>query len=68
MRRELGLPINDIAKQIGVSLSSVSTWVRDIELSPEQEAYLNHSNARFRAYRAGGRTNRLKFRDLRRQY
>ena len=30
LRQEQGLPINDIAKQIGVSLSWVSLWVRDI--------------------------------------
>src|SRR5688572_30116451 len=68
LRQEQGLSIIEIAEKIGVAKSSVSTWVRDIELSPEQEAYLNHSNTRFRAYTAGARTNRLKFRALRQQY
>ncbi len=35
LRRELGMPMKRIAAQLGVSLSSVSLWVRDIELRPE---------------------------------
>jgi len=35
LRRE-GAAIGDIAQRIGVSKSSVSVWVRDIELTPEQ--------------------------------
>jgi transposase-like protein len=34
LRRELGMPIKRIAARLGVSLSSVSLWVRDIELDP----------------------------------
>jgi transcriptional regulator with XRE-family HTH domain len=68
MRQEQGLPIHEIAKEIGVSISSVSLWVRDIVLSPEHEAYLNHSNRRFRAQIAGSRTNTAKFRAMRQQY
>ena len=34
LRRELGMPMKRIAAQLGVSLSSVSLWVRDIELDP----------------------------------
>src|SRR3954451_2996288 len=35
LRRELGMPMKRIAREVGVSLSSVSLWVRDIELRPE---------------------------------
>jgi hypothetical protein len=35
LRRELGMPMKRIAVQLGVSLSSVSLWVRDVELRPE---------------------------------
>jgi hypothetical protein len=35
LRRELGMPMKRIAREVGVSLSSVSLWVRDIELKPE---------------------------------
>jgi predicted transcriptional regulator len=31
LRREQGLPINEIARLVGVSKSSVSHWVRDVE-------------------------------------
>ena len=44
LRREKGLPIKVIAYEIGVSWSSVSRWVRDIELTPEQEAALREAN------------------------
>lgn len=39
MRRE-GKSIKEIAKQVGVSSGSVSAWVREIELTPEQRAFL----------------------------
>lgn len=39
MRRE-GESVNRIAKSLGVSLSSVSIWVRDIELSTSQREFL----------------------------
>jgi transposase-like protein len=44
LRREEGLPIKEIARRVGVSVSSVSVWVRDIELSPEQHAELRAKN------------------------
>ncbi|MCF7865381.1 MAG: helix-turn-helix domain-containing protein [Candidatus Pacebacteria bacterium] len=34
--REKGMSIKSIAKQLGVSVSSVSLWCRDIILSKEQ--------------------------------
>jgi transposase len=40
LRREQGASIREIAKRIGVSTSSVSQWVRDIELTTEQHEQL----------------------------
>jgi DNA-binding transcriptional ArsR family regulator len=44
LRREETLPISEIASRLGVSKSSVSVWVRDVELSPEQRAELRLRN------------------------
>lgn len=44
LRREQGLSIRDIEKRLGVSRSSVSLWVRDIELTDEQHAALLSRN------------------------
>jgi predicted transcriptional regulator len=43
LRRE-GISIKNIARRVGVSQSSVSIWVRDIELTPEQHQRLNERN------------------------
>jgi hypothetical protein len=44
LRRDEGLPIKEIARRVGVSQASVSVWVRDIELTPEQLAELRAKN------------------------
>jgi transcriptional regulator with XRE-family HTH domain len=44
LRTEHGMALRAIAEQIGVSKASVSLWVRDIELTPEQEAALLAAN------------------------
>lgn len=36
LRAELGMPVKQIAAKLGVSVSSVSLWTRDIELTVEQ--------------------------------
>lgn len=41
MRREKGLSVKELAEILGVSKSSISLWVRDVELSPQQRARLN---------------------------
>jgi len=52
MRREEGASINEIARRTGAAKSSISRWVRDIELSDEQHealriaAYLGHVKGR----------------------
>lgn len=45
MRREEGLSLKDIARRLDVAKSSVSLWVRDIELTPEQHEVLRRNNA-----------------------
>jgi transcriptional regulator with XRE-family HTH domain len=47
LRRDRGLSIKEIADRVGVSKSSVSYWVRDIELMPAQQDALRQKN---RAY------------------
>ena len=47
MRKAEGASIKDIARRVGVSVSSVSGWVRDIELTPEQHAALQLRNVAY---------------------
>lgn len=68
LRREEGMAITDICKQLSVSKSSVSVWVRDIELSQDQKEALYRQHYAFRAQIEGGNTNARKFRERRRQY
>jgi len=44
MRRNEGRSIKEIARSLGVSTSSVSHWVRDIELTVEQHDALQARN------------------------
>ena len=53
LRREEGAAINEIARRIGVSKSSVSLWVRDIDLSEEQRQALLDRNRRTTAKYSG---------------
>jgi len=55
LRRSEGLPIKEIARQIGVSISSVSTWVRDIELTAEQHLALRARNPAYNRQLSGWR-------------
>jgi predicted transcriptional regulator len=48
MRRELGASVKQIAEALQVSQSSVSVWVRDIELTLEQQAALRDMSRRRR--------------------
>jgi transcriptional regulator with XRE-family HTH domain len=47
LRRTEGIPMKRIAATLGVSLSSVSRWTRDIELTPAQQEVLRLANPRF---------------------
>ena len=53
LRREQGLPIKVIAATVGASSSSVSRWVADVELTPEQEAALRDANPIYNRQRSG---------------
>jgi transcriptional regulator with XRE-family HTH domain len=53
IRHEEGAPINEIAKRLGVSKSSVSLWVRDIELSAEQRQALLEKNPAYNRQYSG---------------
>ena len=51
--RKTGKSIKKIAKQLGVSVGSISSWCRDIELSPSQKKVLD-ANARTPYYAGRG--------------
>ena len=53
LRREDGLPIKEIARRVGVSVASVSVWVRDIELTDEQQAQLRAKNPAYNRQLSG---------------
>jgi hypothetical protein len=53
IRRTEGAPINEIAARLGVSKSSVSLWVRDIELTPEQKQGLLERNPAYNRQYSG---------------
>lgn len=53
LRREQGLPIKTIAAAIGVSPSSVSRWVRDVELTSAQADALRDANPIYNRQRSG---------------
>src|SRR6266550_7016884 len=70
IRRDEGAPIKEIARRLGVATSSVSRWVRDIELTPAQEQELLRRNPAYnrqlsgRAIQAANRrVERLAFQD-----
>jgi transcriptional regulator with XRE-family HTH domain len=48
LRQEQGLSMKEIARIVGVSLSSVSLWVRDIDLNEVQQASMRSRAARRR--------------------
>src|SRR5215207_10147000 len=57
LRHERGLPVKEIAGIVGVSVSSVSLWVRDVSLTPEQEAALDARNPARNGQRRGAINN-----------
>lgn len=68
LRAEQGLPIKEIARRVGVSVSSVSVWVRDIELTPEQQAALAAKNPAYNAQLSGRHIAAANRRAERRSY
>jgi len=53
LRRREGLPIKMIARQLNVAPSSVSVWVRDIALTPEQQETLRMMNPAYNRQLSG---------------
>jgi transcriptional regulator with XRE-family HTH domain len=53
LRRDEGASIKDIASRVGVSKSSVSLWVRDIELTADQHAALASRNVAYNRQMSG---------------
>lgn len=68
LRREEGLAITDICKRLGVAKSSVSLWVRDIELTEAQKAAIKVQHYAYDAQTRGAHTNAIKARAIREQY
>jgi transposase-like protein len=53
IRRQEGAPIKEIARRVGVAPSSVSRWVRDIELTGAQERELLRRNPAYNRQLSG---------------
>jgi hypothetical protein len=65
LRREQGLPVKEIAEIVGVSVSSISLWVRDVTLTAEQEAALDARNPVRNGERLGATNNSRRCREIR---
>jgi hypothetical protein len=68
LRTERGYSIKQIAKLLGVSTSSVSLWVRDIELTEEQHAVLRQRSAMYDGQLLGRAVSSGRRRTERRAY
>jgi predicted transcriptional regulator len=60
LRREEGLAITEICKLLGVAKSSVSMWVRDIELTEAQKEELHRRHYSYKAQIKGSHTNAIR--------
>lgn len=67
LRRE-GRSVREIERLVGVSRSSVSRWIRDIALTPEQIEALRLRDPRFTAHRDGSVANARKARARRAEF
>jgi transposase-like protein len=68
LRGDEGWAITDIAQHLGVSKSSVSVWVRDIELTDKQLEAIKAQHYAYGAQHKGSQANIRKHRELRRSY
>lgn len=66
--RKMGHSIREIEKLVPASRSSISIWVRDIELTKEQKAILASRNPAFNAVFRRSELHSQKFRTLRTNY
>lgn len=68
LRQRDGLPIREIAEKLGVAKSSVSLWVRDIELSEQQKQSLLEKNPAYNRQLEGGKVKKEIYRKERTAY
>jgi transposase-like protein len=68
LRKNEGRSIREIAAFVGVSRSSVSLWVRDIELTDDQHAALFARNPAYNGQRVGAQAKVAKYRAIREQH
>jgi transcriptional regulator with XRE-family HTH domain len=68
LRSAEGLSIKEIASLVGVARSTVSVWVRDIELTAEQLLALSQRHRIAQAQLIGARANAERARERRRAY
>src|SRR5438105_12827345 len=68
LRRAEGASLKEIARKLNVARSSVSLWVRDIELTPEQHLALRERNPIYNAQLRGSTANAELGRARRRSY
>lgn len=68
LRRERGLPVKQIARLVGVAPSSVSVWVRDVPLTPDQLEALRQLNPAYNRQLRGANGNAERGRARRREY
>lgn len=68
LRHEEGRSIGDIALVLNVSKSTVSTWVRDIELTKEQIDALKMNQHRYGAQNRGARANHARAKSKRERH
>jgi transcriptional regulator with XRE-family HTH domain len=68
IRKEQGLALNEIAKIVGVAKSSVSAWVRDIQLTTEQQQVLLSRNPIFNRQASGAKKWIEHNQNIRKQY
>jgi hypothetical protein len=68
LRRDEGRSIKEIARLVGVSVSSVSLWVRDIELTDNQVERLRERNTYYNRQFAAWTANAERARERRRSY
>jgi transposase-like protein len=66
--RRAGHSVKEICRMLGVAKSSVSVWVRDIELTEEQRLALKKHYPGYPGQHAGSQAVAAKYRELRRQY
>ena len=63
--RQQGMSVKEIAITLGVSRSSISLWVRDIELTEQQKRTLKDRQRLWGAQNSGAHVNRDKARQVR---